>query len=172
MGLLDRMDQLDSEAKISEQEQTTSATTTPQLDTKKSDKEVAKKKVPQLKQGAGKKIATGANKAATNNKFKSIAGSVKKPDALANARKTSKSSLHTHLNKTDQHGVSHKDRIEQELQAQVRKIKKIMVISIVSIVSIVVVILLIMKMFSSSPDSNFSISSELQPKITLGSFLV
>ncbi|MCK5835081.1 MAG: hypothetical protein KAG98_05070, partial [Lentisphaeria bacterium] len=119
-------------------------------DSKDTAVEPTKKKVPQLKKGAGKKttgkkITTGAKKSATNDKFKNIASSVKKPDALANAKKTSNSSLHTHLNKTDQHGVSHKDRIEEELRLQVKRIKKIMALSVAALIGLIFVIWLIIK---------------------------
>ena len=132
MGLLDKMDKLESTVEPSDQQ------------TEKSQLK-EQKKVPQLKMGGGKKKKVSTKKPATNDKFKNLSGGVKKPDTLANAKKTSNSSLHTHLNKTDQHGVSHKDRIEEELQAQVKKIKKIMAISIAGLVGLIFAIWLIIK---------------------------
>lgn len=169
MGLLDKMNQLESELKASDQEkdpkkgtdQSTTAAPSPDTEATPQVEDATietKKKVPQLKKGAGKKTVTGAKKSATNDKFKNIAGAVKKPDALANAKKTSSSSLHTHLNKTDQHGVSHKDRIEEELRLQVRKIKRIMFISVVGLVGLLFVIWLTVKIIgwsnSEAPGAN------------------
>lgn len=181
MGLLDKMNQLETELKLSEQNNSkledknkkkapssSTKTSAPVTDSKEtsvtaedvkqvdSAPEKGKKKVPQLKMGTGKKSAVSAKKSPTNDKFTNLADGIKKPDTLANAKKTSQSSLHTHLNKTDQHGVSHKDRIEQELQAQVKRIKKIMAISVAALLGLIFAIWLIVKIVGwfNSPDSN------------------
>jgi hypothetical protein len=170
MGLLDKMEKLENEAeqKQSMPQDTIQAESTASTEDKEAKpttkdivkssvtgKQADKKKVPQLKVGAGKKMKTKiTKKPISNEKLKNLGSTIKKPDALANARKTSKSSLHTHLNKTDQHGVSHKDRIEEELQAQVKKIKKIMVISVGALIGLILAIWLIVKiigLFSSEP---------------------
>jgi len=170
MGLLDKMDRLEADLKNSDQNKTEKVnssapkaesekkTATPET-VEKVDKTLEKgeKKVPQLKKRSASKkpVAATAKKNPKNDKLSRLASGVKKPDALANAKKTSKSSLHTHLNKTDQHGVSHKDRIEEELQAQVKKIKKIMIISVASLITLIFIIWLIVKMVAvfNSPDT-------------------
>ena len=174
MGLLDKMNQLESEIKPSEQGESPKSESTPSSATSSDstkvevDSKESKKKVPQLKMGAGKKKATTPKKPATNSKFKNFGEGVKKPDGLANAKKTTQSSLHTHLNKTDKDGVSHKDRIEQELQAQVKKIKKIMIISIATLIALVVAVLLIMKIVdwasSETPSKSIPKTSYYQLK--------
>ncbi len=106
---------------------------------------------PKASKKAPRKVsasAKGTQKPQDEN-LKKFAKVLKQPDTLAKAKEKSGSSLHTHLNKVDEHGVSHKDRIEEELRLQVKKIKKIATIFIVASFIVIVSIILLVKLVGS-----------------------
>ncbi len=125
----------------------------------KKKKVATKGKSPQNFKVGGKK-STGKKKGSSSKPKGSGIANADKLQAIVDQKKKStkacpkQSKLHKHLNTVGEDGVSHKDRIEKELEEHAKKVKKIIYISCGSILALLVVVLIIFTVMKNSPKTS------------------
>ena len=119
----------------------------------------AKGKSPQNFKVGGKKTTAKKKSGTTKPKGSGIANA-DKLQAIVDQKKSAgrttnskQSKLHKHLSTVGEDGVSHKDRIEKELEEHAKKVKKIIYISCGAIIALLLIVMIIFTVVKNTKQS-------------------